>query len=126
MTYLVPARRGSATGRLLLASDPPDATEPLVWAYLRRSSGETTWRFYETARQQKRLLLLLDGFVKEGAFGIRLEREIGEFSTHGPSSGGDVAGHEVFARSTFQRFDGVRGAAVRSESVKAIAKQKAE
>ena len=53
-----------------------------MWAYLRRSSGETTWRFYEQARAEKRLLLLLDGFDEGGVLGDRLEREIEGYARH--------------------------------------------
>ena len=123
MTYLVPVLVRVCDVVRLLASDLPDATEPLVWAYLRRSSGETTWRFYETARTQKRLLLLLDGFDEGGVLGDRLEREIGEFYMAHPLV---VTSRDMkcLRGSTFSRFRRVRVLQLDHEQVKAIAKQR--
>ncbi len=123
VTYLVPVLVRVCDVVRLLASDLPDATEPLVWAYLRRSSGETTWRFYETARTQKRLLLLLDGFDEGGVLGDRLEREIGEFYMAHPLV---VTSRDMkcLRGSTFQRFRRVRVLQLDQAQVREIAKQR--
>ena len=61
------------------ADSPP--AEPLVWAHLRTASPR--WRFYEKARDARRLLVLLDGFDEAGALAERFEAEIAEvYASH--------------------------------------------
>ena len=120
--YLIPVLVRVCDVVRLLQSDPPDAHEPLVWAYLRRSSGETTWRFYEQARAEKRLLLLLDGFDEGGVLGDRLEQEIEGYARHPlVVTSRDM---KCLRGTIFQKFRRVRVLQLDQKQIEEIARQR--
>ncbi|KAH8072652.1 hypothetical protein JL721_3295 [Aureococcus anophagefferens] len=77
--YLIPCLVRVCDVVRVFAPETARPAAPLAWAYLRQTCAEARWRFFDKARQERRLLLILDGVDEAGA----LEREIrDEYARH--------------------------------------------
>ncbi|KAK7237539.1 hypothetical protein SO694_00099092 [Aureococcus anophagefferens] len=81
--YLIPCLVRVCDVVRVFAPETARPAAPLAWAYLRQTCAEARWRFFDKARQERRLLLILDGVDEAGALDARLEREIrDEYARH--------------------------------------------